>query len=167
MSNILTRAVAASALGLAALGAYAQSIPTGTEVRLVFDQAVSSKTAKPGDKVKLHVADDVSVNGKTYLKADTPVTGVISSVKKRAHFGQNARLQLTLLPVHNITLSPKTAGKSTGSRPDHAAEAAGAGAVVLGPIGLLGGYFVVGKSVEIKVGDPLVTEVVRSSSNRR
>lgn len=167
MSKLLTKGAAALLLISSAIAAFASTtVPKGTEVRLQFAQAVSSKTAKKGDTVKLKVADDVAVNGNTVLKAGTPVTAVITTVKGRAHFGQNGRLQLTLNPVKGITLAPKTAGKSTGSRPDHAGLAAGAGALVLGPIGLVGGYFVVGKEVNIKVGDPLVTEVTKTVNVR-
>ena len=40
-----------------------------------------------------------------------------------------------------------------------AAGASAGGALVLGPVGLVGGYFIVGKSVNVKVGDHLVSQV--------
>jgi hypothetical protein len=163
MKKILMRAVVVCTFALAAIAAFANVwVPKGTQVSLAFDEAISSKNAKVGDTVKMHVIDDVLVNNKTVLAAGTPVTGIISSVRKRAHFGVNAKMQITLQPVQGITLTPRTTGKQTGSRPDHAAEISGAGALVLGPIGLVGGYFVVGKSVEIKEGDRLETEVSKN-----
>ena len=167
MSNILRKGLATGALMLAAFAAFASTwVPKGTHVTLVFDEALSSRTAKVGDAVPLHVKDDVVVNGKTVLKAGTHVRGLIGSVRKNNHFGVNARMQITVDPINGIPLVPRTTGKDTGSRADHAAEAAGAGALVLGPIGLVGGYFVVGKPVEIKEGDIIETEVSKNVTVR-
>ena len=151
-----------------AVGAIAQTtIPEGTVVKLKFDQAVSSKTAKAGDRVKMHVSDNVVIGGKTVLAAGTPAMAVISSVKGRGRYGKNAQLQLTLNPVRyhgtTIELQPREQGKQfKGSKTDKAAIATGAGAVILGPIGLVGGYFITGKEVRIKVGDELETQVSRT-----
>lgn len=150
----------------AALASAQTWVPKGTQVTLVFDQAVNSRYVHVGDKVKMHVEDSVIVSGRNVLPAGTPVLGLISSVRKQAHFGVNARMQITMEPVKGIQLVPRTTGKESGSRPDHAAEAAGAGALVLGPIGLVGGYFIVGKPVIIKQGATIQTEVSKSVSVR-
>lgn len=142
------------------------SVPRGTDVPLIFDKAFSSKTAKVGDRVPMHVSNSVVVNGHTILASGTHVVGVLSSVEKRKRYGVNARMQITLNPIrlssrNILTLEPKTKGKYAGSRTDQAAYATGGGALLLGPIGLAGGYFVVGKQVNIKVGDKLISEVSR------
>lgn len=143
-------------------------IPKGTNVPLVFDQALSSKTAKEGDKVNFRVAQDVTVDGKTVIKQGTHVTGIVTSVDKRQRYGVNAKLRIALNPINlggtTIPLEPKSKGKYTGSRTDQAAIATGGGALLLGPVGLIGGYFVVGKPVNVKVGDPLITEVARDTT---
>jgi hypothetical protein len=136
------------------------NVPDGTEVNLRFEQALSSRTAKAGDTVRFTVANNVVVGGKTVLATGTPVTGVIEAVSKRDHFGKNARIRLVLNPVHGIHLDPRDKGKPfSGSKTDKAAMASGAGALLLGPVGLAGGYFFTGKSVMIKAGDMLRTEV--------
>lgn len=141
------------------------SVPQGTEVMLRFEQPVTSKTAKPGDTVKFTIAKDVMANGTTVLKAGTPVTGVIEGVNKRDRFGKNARIRLALNPVNGVTLEPRDKGKPfSGSKTDKAAIASGAGALVLGPLGLAGGYFITGKSVNIKQGDTLRTEVAKPAT---
>lgn len=135
-------------------------VPQGTPVTLKFAQALSSRTAKSGQTVKLNVAKDVVVNGTTVLKAGTPVTATISEVGKSDRFGKNAQIKLTINPVNKIPLQPRSKGNSfKGSKTDKAAIASGAGALVLGPIGLVGGYFIKGKSVTVKAGDKLETEV--------
>ncbi|MHB8636789.1 MAG: hypothetical protein ACYC96_09990 [Fimbriimonadaceae bacterium] len=145
--------------------ANAASIPRGTAVTLVFDKSLSSKTAKVGDSVAMHVAKDVVVHGQVVLRAGTREEALIATVSKRGRFGKNASIRLALNPVigihdKKIPLQPRTAGASfKGSRTDHAALAAGAGLLVLGPIGLVGGIFIPGKEVKIKPGMKLESEV--------
>jgi hypothetical protein len=143
--------------------ASAQSdVPNGTEVILRFDQPVSSRSAKAGDEIHLHVARDVVYGDRTILSAGTPVKGIIERVDKNDHFGKNARIRLALSAVNGIPLQPRDKGKPfQGASTDHAAIASGAGALVFGPLGLVGGYFFTGKSVNIHTGDTLRTEVAR------
>ena len=139
-----------------------------TEVPLVFDQAVSSKTAKDGDRVAMHVSSNVMTNGKTVIPSGTKVTAIVAKVEKRKHFGVNAKLRLAFDPIRvpggRIDIEPKDKGKYTGTRTDQAGAAAGGGALLLGPVGLAGGYFVVGKQVNIKPGDTLMTDVVHDTT---
>ena len=154
-------------LAAAAICLASTTVPSGTEVDLKFDQAVSSKHAKVGDHINLHVASNVVVHGHTVIPAGTRVTGVIATVNKRGRFGKNAKIRIAINPVSvhgaKIALEPRDKGKEfKGSKTDKAAIASGAGLVLLGPIGLAGGYFIAGKPVNIKRGDPLRTEVTRN-----
>ena len=155
----------ALALGIAA-AATRIVVPKGTLVTLLFDQALSSKTAKIGDLVKLHVKQDVVSSGETILKTGAKVTGTITRVDKRKRYGVNARLRLTLDSVpsefgRRLPLAARTSGKFAGEKTGGAAAATVGGAAVLGPVGLAGGYFVAGKHVEVKVGEELATEVTK------
>lgn len=166
-SRIFAIAQTFALIGSAAI-ADTVTIPKDTDVPLVFDQSLSSKTAKEGDKVAMHVSQNVVVGGKTVIAEGTKVTGIISKVDKRGRFGVNAKIRLALNPIratggHMIALEPKSKGKFTGSRTDQAAYASGGGALLLGPIGLVGGYFVTGKSVNVKPGDHLTSAVVEDT----
>lgn len=144
------------------------TVPKGTQVILAFDQALNSKTAKVGQSVALHVKNTVKIADHTILAAGTKVTAKISQVDKRGHYGVNAKMRIVLNPVKSayggmINLEPRSKGKYLGGKKSN--EAAGAtagGAILLGPVGLVGGYFVHGKPVNIKVGDQLVTEVSKT-----
>ena len=166
--KILNKPLAMLALGAAAVVSFAQiSVEKGKDIDLKFMQTLTSKNATIGQKVQLAIANDVTADGKLILKAGTPVTGVITKVDKRDHFGKNARIRLALNPVKSmygemITLEPRDKQSITGRRSDTAGAASVGGAAVLGPIGLIGGYFVVGKPVKIQVGDPLYTQVSRT-----
>lgn len=151
---------------LATVGfANAELVHRGTPVTLTFDQDLSSKSAKAGDTVMMHVAKDVVVDGRVIIPAGTREDALIESVSKRGRFGKNASIRLALNPVigrrdKQYPLQPRSAGSNfKGSRTDHAALASGAGLLVLGPVGLVGGVFIPGKEVHIKAGDKLESEI--------
>jgi hypothetical protein len=159
------------ALGAITVVSFAQvTVSKGTDVELKFMQGLTSKNAVAGQRVQLAVANDVAVNGHDVLKAGTPVVGVVTKVDHRDHFGKNARIRLALNPVKShgqwIYLEPRDKQSITGRRSDTAGAASAGGAVVLGPVGLVGGYFVVGKQVKVQVGDPLWTSVSRTVTVR-
>ncbi len=144
-------------------------VPMGTDVPLVFDQGLSSRTARVGDRVRLHVARNIQVGRFTVLRRGTPVSGVVSRVDKRKRFGVNAKLRIALNPVRStygtlLPLQPRSQGRYvSGEKSGKAAAAAAGGAVVLGPVGLVGGYFVTGKPVTIRPGDRLLSEVAQTT----
>jgi hypothetical protein len=144
-------------------------VPKGTVVNLVFDQALTSKTAKAGDTIKLHVKDNVAIGNMTVIKRGTPVTGQLTEVKHRQRYGVNAKILIALNPVmstsgERIPLNHRQSGwQFGGKKSEQAAGTSIGGSILLGPIGLVGGYFVNGKRVVIKVGDPLPTEVSKDT----
>ena len=148
-------------------------IPKGTQVTVAFDQALNSKTTKVGERVRLHVKDDVLVGGQKVIRRGARVQGVITKVSKRKHYGINAEMRMDLKPVRSVTgqMVPLEAGgkgeQISGKKSGQAAGATVGGAAVFGPVGLIGGYFISGKSVKIKVGDTLVTEVPKDVVLRR
>jgi hypothetical protein len=164
-STIIGTAITALAVMVAgACQAESVFVPKGLDVPLAFDQSVSSKTAHAGDTVQLHVTRDVMVNGNTIVRSGTRVKAVVTDVEHRKNFGVNAKLRLMFDPVKSvygkhIDLEPRSKGKYTGSRTDHAAEISGGAALLLGPVGLVGGLFVVGKNITVKPGDPIMCEV--------
>ena len=154
--------VALMAMATSALAT--STLEKGTPVLLAFDESFSSKNIHKGDTVRLHVVDDVEVRGRVVIPHGKSVVATISEVQKNGRFGKNAQLKLDIDPVRSmgvqIMLQPRQKGNMVGgTRGTKAAGAAAAGAVVLGPIGLGAGYFVVGKSVNVHVGDKLETQV--------
>jgi hypothetical protein len=147
-----------------ALTSMATLVPKGTDIRLSFDDGVSSKTAKIGDKINFHVVDDIVIDGQVVIKKGTAAVGTVTDVAKGRRFGVNARLKIRLDPVAGadgtlIPIAARQKGKATGSGTDKAAIASGAGVLLLGPIGLGAGYFITGKNVIVNSGDTMTTEV--------
>lgn len=140
------------------------TLKKGADVHLVFDSSLSSKTAKEGDRIKFHVEKDVDVDGKTVIKEGTKVAGTVKSVHGRGRYGVNARVQLLMDPIRSVSgkmvgIQPKTRGQDVGNRTGEAAGASTAGLIVLGPLGLGAGYFIVGKEVNAKPGSKTTVEV--------
>jgi len=138
------------------------TVPKGTDIVLAFDQNLSDKKAKDGDRVMLHVDKDVQVNGRTVIPEGTKVFGTITAVKGRARYGVNARIQMLIDPIMavdgtKVPIGYKTKSTDNGKTGGAAAATVG-GAVILGPIGLVGGYFVVGKHVNVKPGDKMTVD---------
>jgi hypothetical protein len=75
---------------------------------------------------------------------------------------------ITLNPVQStfnqkLAIEPRTQGKAlAGEKTGKAAAATAGGAIVLGPVGLAGGYFIKGKPVVIKPGDTFYTEISKT-----
>jgi hypothetical protein len=140
---------------------FAGQLSKGAEVFLTFRDPVNSKMAQAGDVIHFVVTKNVrDASGHIVIAQGTPVSGVIDKVDQNDHFGKNARIRIDINPVNGIHLQPRDKGKMFGgTRTDEAAAASGGAALVLGPLGLVGGYFVVGHSVHIHPGQELRTVV--------
>src|SRR5438105_4718912 len=172
----LRRTIAYSALAAISLAfAFAAAMPARAEdvilkkhskIWLVFDESISSKTAKPGDRVWFHLEEPVMVDNKTVVPAGEKVYATVEKVKHRGHFGVNGQIRLAMSPLKAVNgkmipIGFENKGNMAGGKTGEAAGASAAGAVVLGPVGLVGGYFVVGKETVAKPGDKMAVTVDR------
>jgi hypothetical protein len=140
----------------------------GTKITLVFDTPLNSKTAKIGDRVQFHVQDPLELDGKTVVAAGAKTTGTVEKVNKRKRYGINATIQLAMASLtavsgQTIPLGFKTEGPAISGKTGGAAAATAGGAIVLGPVGLIGGYFIPGKTVDSKPGDIMTVQVDRDT----
>ena len=139
-----------------------------TDVKLTFDNALSSKTAEVGQVVWFHVEDPVIVDGRTVIAAGTKVKATIVRVRGRARYGVNARIQMDIRHIQCVDgkfapIGYKTKERDFGKRTGGATAATIGGEVVLGPIGLIGGYFVMGKQLNVKPGDKMTVEIQKDT----
>jgi hypothetical protein len=68
----------------------------GTDVKLKFIEALSSKTAHPGDSVTLELAEDLLVNDIIVVRQGAKATGEITVAKKSGMMGRGGDLALQL-----------------------------------------------------------------------
>ena len=143
----------------------------GADVHLEFDSSLNSKTVQPGARVWFHVKDPVMADGRVIVAAGTKVGSTVEKVHKRGRYGVNATVELQMDSLRTVTgkripLRAKTRGHSVGGRTGEAAAATAGGAILLGPIGLVGGLFILGKSVNAHPGDKATVEVARDTNVR-
>lgn len=168
--NIYSKSAAMIAFSAMAMAACAETVrlSEGTNVNLKFVKSMNSKNVKEGQTVTFTVAEDVEVGRRTVLRRGQKVTGYISKVDKKGRYGVNASMRIALNPIKTrgttVILEAREKGKHVaGDKSTEAAAATVGGAALLGPIGLIGGYFIVGKEVKIKAGDILRTEVAKTA----
>lgn len=122
-----------------------------------MNDAVSSKTSHEGDTVAFTVAENVMDGNVLLVPAGTVGSGTITSLKKARSFGRNGALDITFdtIPAIDGTEFTAVQGKEAKDKTRNEVKAAGAsvaGAVLLGPVGLVGGAFVKGKNIEYPAG---------------
>jgi PEGA domain len=71
-------------------------VKDGTDVKLKFIQALSSKTAHVGDPVTLELAEDLRVNDVVAVREGAKATGEITVAKKAGMLGKGGDLALQL-----------------------------------------------------------------------
>ena len=132
------------------------TLPKDSVIKLEFAEDLSSKTAKAGDVVKYKVADNVFVNDVLVLPKGAEGVGKVTKVVGPRMFGQDARIDVdnTRVKVFLGDVAKQAAETVAG-----AAGAAIGGMVVLGPVGIIGGAFVTGKSVNIPAGSTTFVQV--------
>ena len=115
-------------------------VATGTALKIVLQQAVSTKTAQAEDPVVAELAEDVTVDGDVLLPAGSEVRGHVVSALRSGRVKGKARLVVAFDEVHvgsrSYTISATgfdvTAGSSKGKDAKIAGGAAAAGAIIGG-----------------------------------
>ncbi len=124
---------------------------------LELTEPVTSQKNVKDDVVHVKVAEDV-MDGETLLiPKGTLGTGHITEITKARSFGRNAKLNIVFDQLQGIdgTIFTAIQGEEAKAKTKGELKAAGAsvaGAVLLGPVGLVGGFFVKGKSIDLPVG---------------
>ena len=78
---------------------YAQTkitLQDGTRITITLRDKVSSETSSVGQIVNFEVSRDVMVNGKTVIKAGTPVYGEVTGVVKKGRVGQAGTVSMSI-----------------------------------------------------------------------
>jgi hypothetical protein len=71
------------------------SIPDGTEIAVRLEQSVSSKTARPEDRIEASVAEPVRVDGVVAVPAGASVKGIVQTVEAARRPAHGGRLELS------------------------------------------------------------------------
>lgn len=125
--------------------------------KVTLNDALSTKTNKEGDTVAFTVAENIVDGNVLLVPSGTTGTATITKLKKARSFGRNGNIDMTFDNLKAIDGTAFTAiqGEEAKEKTKSELKAAGvsvAGAVLLGPVGLVGGAFIKGKSVEYPAG---------------
>lgn len=129
-------------------------VPEGTEVQLLFVDALSSATNGTGDRFTLRVDGDVKVGGVVVIKSGSIAVGTVTDAHKRGFMGKAGALNVILDHVNAGDERIKLRA-SKGKTGDAKVGATVALTVLFGPIGLLKR----GHDIDIKPGTPLTAFV--------
>lgn len=126
-------------------------------VRVKFLDELHSGRNKTGDRFGFTTVDAVEYQGKVLLPKGTKGKGTILRARARGMFGKSGRLQLDFGEVkltggQKVRLVVSKSSDEANERSLVAAGTSGAGALLLGPIGLAGGVFMKGRDVHIPEG---------------
>ena len=136
------------------------TLPADTVFKISLNEAVSTKTSQEGDVVHFTVQEDVKQDGVLVLPRGAQGSGHVTKVSKPKMFGRSGNLEISFNQVFTIDEEeiPTVLGPEAQEKLKMEAAAVGAsaiGALVLGPVGLVGGLFVKGKNVELPAGTEL------------
>lgn len=119
------------------------TIPAGTSISVVTDQAVNSKDAKIGQTITGSVGKDVLAGGKVVIPKGSEVKLSVSSVQASGRLSTPARLYLRLRTVtvkgKTYTVATNSAGRAEKGKGKRDAGFIGGGAAGGAAIGALAG----------------------------
>ncbi|PIE53804.1 MAG: hypothetical protein CSA35_09370 [Dethiosulfovibrio peptidovorans] len=148
------------------------TVPAGTVIRVALSQTISPSTVTVGDVVRGALTDSLFVREVLVAPKGTLVEGTASKVKKPRSFGRPGEVIFALerlLPPAPGSLPVSVGEVATKAAQAERAQIAAvggslAGAILLGPLGLAGGFLVRGDVKEVPEGTVFHLEVPESVS---
>lgn len=146
-------------------------LPANTVFKISLNDDVSSKTNQVGDPVTFTVQEDVSVGNVLVLPKGSQGSGVVTKVSRPKSFGRSGALDVSFDQVFSVDdeVIPTVLGPEAKEKLKMEAAAVGAstiGALALGPIGLVGGFFVKGKDVSLPAVSTLYIETQQTVTTK-
>lgn len=141
-------------------------VPAELVFKTSFIDTVSPKDAAVGDIVRLKLEEDLSIEGYLVAPRGSRIIARVDKVKKPRSFGRPSEIsfafdRLEPLGPDEIPVFLGNAAILASKSDETIAAAAGTSALgffLLGPIGLVGGFFVKGDAPKISAGTPLYLE---------
>jgi hypothetical protein len=132
----------------------------GTELRLVTDSHVNSKTAQVGDEVMLRLDEDLKVGDSIVVPKGAEVDATVSAVDRSAHAGAPGDISFEVHPIKSGNLTIPLSGNETLEGVDKV------GAVrhmIFIPVVGASALLIRGQDAEIKPGMVLTASVAKDT----
>ncbi|MCY7375589.1 MAG: hypothetical protein LH472_06415 [Pyrinomonadaceae bacterium] len=146
-------------------GSSIQTIPDGTELKIVTTEDISGQKVVEGDPLTFKIAEDVKINNRTVIAKDTIVKGTVSAAKKKGFMGKGGELSIRIESTQTVDgQKMKLRASKSGAGGDNMGSTV-ALTVLFGPLGLLRK----GKEAKIKAGTILsaFTDEAKTVSSSR
>lgn len=142
------------------------NLPAHTTFRVRFLDTITPKLAKVGDHVRLELDGTLAVDGNLVAASGCLISGHVEEVKPPRSFGRASEVKFAFdhlkpLGPHEVPIILGEEAKKAAETDTAVMAAAGAsffGLVLLGPVGLAGGFLVRGDEKEIPAGTPIYLE---------
>lgn len=123
---------------------------TGTPISLRFVEGISTKEklAKINDRVRLEVAEPVTVNDVVVIPAGSPAVGELTDVRNKGMWGKSGRIVGRVLTVNANGRTIRLSGTFDSKGGNGTAGAVAVSALVFAPAG----FFMTGKSAAMPAG---------------
>lgn len=141
-------------------------VPRETLVRIRLLSEINSSKNEVGDRIRYRVVDDVRVDGRVVIPAGAEGEGRVTGVQSARRFGQAGRVEVDWGAAPTFDGTPvrfNVSARAAEENQELAVAASVAGLMILGPVGLVGGFLVQGREHVIAVGTEFFVEVERDS----
>lgn len=141
-------------------------VPGETLVRIRLLSEINSARNEVSDRIRYRVVDDVIIDGRIVIPAGAEGEGRVTSVQSARRFGQAGRVEMDWGTVPTFDGTPvrfSVSERAAEQNQELAVAASVAGLMVLGPVGLVGGFLVQGREHVIPVGTEFFVEVARDT----
>jgi len=140
-------------------------IPAGTLVPIRFLSTLSSKDNKIGEIFNFQISENIFLDNKLIVPANSEGVGEITEVKKATLLSRPGKLEIEFKSVSALdgTSLSLVIGEKAQEKNERIAVAIGAGIlgfiILSNPIGLIAGALVPGKNVKIEEGSEIFLQV--------
>jgi len=143
------------------------SLPAQTLVKVSLSDTVDSSIAQVGDQVQYRVVEDVMIDGRVVIPLGATGLATVSEATAAGGLGKDGRVvldfgKITALDGTQVRLKVDETATQRNRSLELAAGASMAGIILLGPVGLVSGYFVRGKNVQIVADTQFYVETERA-----
>jgi hypothetical protein len=145
------------------------SLPKNKLIKIKTFDKVSSVSSKSGDKVRFEVVENVYVDSKLVIPAGSTGILEVSNVEKSGNLGKEGKINLKFSKVmaldgSEVKIDLNEEAQMMNRSQQLALGASILGAAVLGPVGLVAGYFVKGNEEKLPKGSEIYVQTVTNKS---
>lgn len=131
-------------------------LPIGTPLKLQTTTPLSTKSSKPGDRVRLVVVEDVSFRGTVVVPVGTSVIGEVSRAQRNGHVGKKGKLEVRFVSIEMPDGPVRLSGTVYDEGKDQTALSVGTMLFV----SALGGFLIHGTSASIPAQTPVTAHIM-------